>query len=358
MLSLRSLCRHSSCYEGLWHVRLTVLPAEVIQQVVAKTDRVRLFVEELTEMMLESGPLWEEADHNELAGPLPSLAIPTTLHDSLMARLDRLAAVKQVAQLGATIGRSFSYELVRAVSSLDDIILQRTLAHLVEAELVSQQGVPPQASYLFKHALIQEAAYQSLLRCTCQQYHQHIARVLAEQFPETAETQPELLAHHYTQARLIAQAIPYWQRAGQRAIQRSAHLEAISHLTQGLQWLKILPKSTERPSKNSPCTSLWACPSWPPRATPPTRWRKSTAKPDSCASRSGTPRSSSECCGDCRSFISCGQIYRRLATQGSSSSAWPTECIIQPSSAEIYGWFTEGFGMADLQEAKALLAVS
>jgi class 3 adenylate cyclase/predicted ATPase len=222
------------------------LPAEVVQQVAAKTDGVPLFVEELTKMVLESGLVREREGSYELAGPLPPLAIPATLHDSLRARLDRLAAVKQVAQLGATIGRSFSYGLLRAVSSLDDAILQHALAQLVEAELVYRQGLPPQATYLFKHALIQEAAYQSLLRSTRQQVHQRIAHVLEAQFPEIVETQPELLAHHYTEAGLAGQAIAYWLRAGQRATQRSAHLEAVSHLTQGLEVLKTLPESPER----------------------------------------------------------------------------------------------------------------
>jgi len=222
------------------------LPAEVIQQVVSKTDGVPLFVEELTKMVLESGLLREGEDLYELTGPLLPLAIPTTLHDSLMARLDRLAPIKVVAQLGATIGRQFSYELFRAVSPLDETTLQQGLRQLVEAELLYQQDSPPQATYTFKHALIQDAAYQSLLRSTCQQFHQRIAQVLVEQFPETAETQPELLAHHYTEAGRTAQAIPYWQRAGQQARQRSANPEAVQHLTMGLALLAMLPETPER----------------------------------------------------------------------------------------------------------------
>jgi predicted ATPase len=222
------------------------LPAEVLAQIVVKTDGIPLFVEELTKTVLESGLLKEVESAYELAGPLPLLAIPTTLQDSLMARLDRLATVKAVAQLGATIGRQFGYELLRAVSPLDDAALQQHLRRLVEAELVYQRGVPPQATYLFKHALIQDAAYQSLLKSTRQQYHQRIAQVLAERFPETTETQPELLAHHYTEAGISAQAVGYWQRAGERAAQRSAHVEAISHLTKGLEVLKTLPDTPER----------------------------------------------------------------------------------------------------------------
>jgi class 3 adenylate cyclase len=167
------------------------LPAEVVEQVVAKTDGVPLFVEELTKMVLESGLLRERAECYELTGPLLPLAIPTTLHDSLMARLDRLAAVKGLAQLGATLGREFSYELLRAVSPWDEDTLRRGLQQLVAAEFLYQRGLPPQAAYVFKHALIQDAAYQSVLRSTRQQYHQRIAQVLEEHFPETTETQPE-----------------------------------------------------------------------------------------------------------------------------------------------------------------------
>jgi len=222
------------------------LPAEVVEQVVAKTDGVPLFVEELTKMVLESGLLQEREDRYELTGPLPPLAIPTTLHDSLMARLDRLATVKSLAQLGATLGREFSYELLQAVSPWDEATVRRGLQQLVATEFLYQRGLPPQATYLFKHALIQDAAYQSLLRSTRQQYHQRIAQVLEAQFPETVTTQPELLAYHYTEAGLTEQAIPYWQRAGQRAVERSAHVEAISHLTKGLELLKTLPDTPER----------------------------------------------------------------------------------------------------------------
>jgi predicted ATPase len=222
------------------------LPPEVVAQVAAKTDGVPLFVEELTKMVLESGLLQEREDRYALTGPLPPLAIPNTLHDSLMARLDRLAAVKGLAQLAATLGREFSYELLHAVSPWDEDTLRRGLQQLVAAEFLYQRGVPPQAAYRFKHALIQDAAYQSLLRGTRQQYHQRIAQVLEAHFAEIAETQPELLAHHYTQAGLTVQAISYWQRAGQRAIQRSGNLEAIEHLTGGLNVLKTLPDAPER----------------------------------------------------------------------------------------------------------------
>jgi class 3 adenylate cyclase/predicted ATPase len=221
------------------------LPAEVVHQIVSKTDGVPLFVEELSKMVVESGLVREADGHYELTGSLPLLAIPSTLHDSLMARLDRLATVKEVAQWGATLGREFSYEFIQAVAPGDEGSLQQALAKLVEAEVLYQRGVPPQARYVFKHALIQDAAYQSLLKSRRQQYHQQIAHILAERFIEIAETQPELVAHHYTEAGLGGQAIPYWQRAGQRAIERSAHVEAISHLTKGLEVLKTLPDTSE-----------------------------------------------------------------------------------------------------------------
>jgi len=219
------------------------LPTEVVEQVVAKTDGVPLFVEELTKMVLESGLLREREERYELRGPLLPLAIPATLHDSLMARLDRLATVKALAQLGATLGREFAYELLRAVSPWDEATLRQGLQQLVEAALLYQQGLPPQATYLFKHALIQEVAYQSLLRSTRQQYHQRIAQVLEAQFPDRAEMQPELVAYHYTEAGLAEQALGYWQRAGQHANDRSAYLEAVSHFTTGIALLTALPET-------------------------------------------------------------------------------------------------------------------
>jgi len=221
-------------------------PAEVLQQIIAKTDGVPLFVEEMTKAILESGHLKEVNGHYELTGSFSTFAIPATLQDSLMARLDRLVSAKGIAQLAAVIGRQFAYNLLLAVSQLDEATLQRELSRLVDAELVYQRGLPPQATYTFKHALIQDAAYQSLLKSTRQQYHQRIAEVLVEQFAETAEVQPELLAHHYTQAGLTEQAVLYWQQAGQRALERSAMPEAVAHLTHGLEVLDTLPDTPAR----------------------------------------------------------------------------------------------------------------
>jgi predicted ATPase len=222
------------------------LPAEVVQQIMDKTDGVPLFVEELTKMVLESGWLQERDGQYERSDSLPPLAIPSTLHDSLMARLDRLWAAKEVAQLGATLGREFAYEVIRAVSQLDEATLQSHLAQLVDADLLYLRGQSLETRYVFKHVLIQEAAYQALLKSRRQMYHQQIAQVLETQFPETVARQPELLAHHYTEAGLPASALGYWQQAGEQARQRSANVEAIVHLRSGLAVLETLPASPER----------------------------------------------------------------------------------------------------------------
>jgi class 3 adenylate cyclase/predicted ATPase len=221
-------------------------PAEVLQQILAKTDGVPLFVEEMTKAILESGQLTAVDGHYELIGSFATLAIPATLQDSLMARLDRLVTAKAVAQYAAVIGRQFSYTWLQACSQIDEATLQRELGRLVEAEIVYQRGMPPQATYVFKHALIRDSAYESLLKSTRQQYHQRIAQVLEAQFPETVEAEPELLAHHLTEAGLTERSVIYWYRAGQRASERSAHVEAIAHLHQGLELLRTLPETPER----------------------------------------------------------------------------------------------------------------
>ncbi len=222
------------------------LSKAVREYLVKKTDGVPLFVEEMTKMLLESGLLEEHDNRYQLKGSLAQLSIPATLRDSLMARLDRLTTAKEVAQFGAVLGREFPYEWLQAVSPLDETTLHKELTRLVEAELLFRRGLHPQATYIFKHALIQEAAYESLLKSQRQQYHQQIAKALAERFPEIVETKPELLAHHYTAAGLAGQAIPYWYKAGEQARQRSANLEAIAHLTQALELLKMFPDSPEK----------------------------------------------------------------------------------------------------------------
>ena len=222
------------------------LPAPVLDQLLANTDGNPLFVEELTKTVLESGLLREAENGYEMADIPLTLAIPATLHDSLIARLDHLGSAKAVAQVAAILGRTFPYELLQAVSPVDTPTLEAALDRLVEAGLLYPQGPVPIGRYQFKHALVQEAAYQSLLRSTRQQTHQRVAQTLAEKFSEIAETQPELVAHHYTEAGLGALAIPYWQRAGQRAVERSAYREAISHLTRGLGLLSQLPEGPQR----------------------------------------------------------------------------------------------------------------
>jgi predicted ATPase/class 3 adenylate cyclase len=222
------------------------LPAEVVQHIVAKTDGVPLYVEELTKMLLASALLREEADQYVLTGPLRTVAIPDTLQDALMARLDQLQMAKEVAQLGAVLGREFGYELLQAIAPQDEDTLQAGLAQLVAAELLYQRGRPPRARYIFKHALIQDAAYASLLKSTRQQVHRQIAQILETQFTTLVETQPELLAQHYTAAGCAEQAVVYWQRAGQQASDRSANLEAISHITTGIELLTTLPETPER----------------------------------------------------------------------------------------------------------------
>ena len=196
------------------------LPDEVLEQIVAKTDGVPLFVEELTKTVLESGVLIDRGDRFELDGPLPPLTIPSTLQDSLMARLDRLATVKEIAQVGATIGREFSHELLAAVAPLTGDELSEALARLVASELLFQRGQPPRARYVFKNQLVRDVAYQSQLSSRRQQLHARIAAALAESFPESVEAEPEVLALHYTQAGLADQAIGAWLEAGRHASER------------------------------------------------------------------------------------------------------------------------------------------
>jgi class 3 adenylate cyclase/predicted ATPase len=225
------------------------LPAEIVEQIVARTDGVPLFVEELTKTVLESGLLTDAGDHYELSGPLPPLAIPTTLHDSLMARLDRLAPVKEVAQTAAVIGREFSHELLAAVADRPEEQLCAALGQLAQSELILRRGTPPDSTYAFKHALVQDAAYQSLLKTKRQQLHARIARSLEERSSSAIQIEPEMLAHHYTQGGFFQRAISYWLSAGRHAAGRSADREAIAHLTKGLQLLEHLSDSPERATK-------------------------------------------------------------------------------------------------------------
>src|SRR5262245_32819100 len=217
-----------------------VLPAEVMEQIVTKTYGHPLFVEELTKTVLEAGILVEDAEGYRLDGPLPPLTIPETLQDSLMARLDRLAPVREIAQIGAAIGREFSYPLVRAVVGRDESALKHGLSQLEQAGLVFRRGEPPDAVYNFKHALVRDAAYESLLKSRRQQLHGQIARTLEERFADILASQPEIAGYHFTQAGLVVPAIDYWLRAGNLALSRSANAEAVKHLRQGIELTRSL----------------------------------------------------------------------------------------------------------------------
>jgi class 3 adenylate cyclase len=223
------------------------LPIEMMTQIIDKTDGVPLFIEELTKMVLESGLLVEDDGHYRLDSPLPPLAIPATLQDSLMARLDRLAPVKEVAQMGAAIGRDFSYALLRSVVGRDDVALSGALGQLEQAELVLRRGTPPEASYSFKHALVQKAAYESLLKSRRQLLHKQIGDVLRDRFPAIAETEPEVVAYHFTEAGLSELAFEWWRKAGQQALKRSAYSEAIAHLGRAVGIADGLPDAAGGP---------------------------------------------------------------------------------------------------------------
>jgi class 3 adenylate cyclase/predicted ATPase/ABC-type transport system involved in cytochrome c biogenesis ATPase subunit len=226
-----------------------VLPAEVMKQIVAKTDGNPLFVEELTKTVLEAGILVADDGGYRLDGPLPPLAIPETLQDSLMARLDRLAPVREIAQIGAAIGREFSYSLVRALVGRDETALKHGFAQLEQAGLVFRRGEPPEATYSFKHALVRDAAYESLLKSRRQQLHGQIARALEQSFADVVASQPEIVARHFTEAGLVDPAIDYWLRAGNLALSRSANAEAVKHLRQGIELTRSLAPSPERVRK-------------------------------------------------------------------------------------------------------------
>ncbi len=222
------------------------LPGEVLQQILARTDGVPLFIEELTKTVLESGVLTDAGDCYTLTGPLPPLAIPTSLNASLLARLDRLAPVREVAQIGAALGRQFSHELISAVAEISQERLDDALVQLVNSELVFRRGTPPDAEYSFKHALVQDTAYDTLLRSRRQQLHGRIAATLKKQFPEIVQTQPGVLARHCAEAGLVEEAVGYWLRAGQQSIARWSIAEAVTQLQKGIDLLSGLPNDAWR----------------------------------------------------------------------------------------------------------------
>jgi class 3 adenylate cyclase/tetratricopeptide (TPR) repeat protein len=248
-LSLRRLGRDESCelVRGVIS-SASALSSEVVDEIVERTDGVPLFLEELTKAVLEAVSTGAD-DGRGAVSPIPatSLAVPATLHASLMARLDRLGPIaKEIAQVGATIGRDFSYELLAAVVQRTEAELRAALGRLVDAGLVFQRGVPPETIFLFKHALVRDAAYGSLLRGQRQQIHARIGYALAQGFPEIVETQPEILAHHFGQAGLAELACTYREGAGDRAVARSGYAEAFAHLSAGLEEARKLPDGSDR----------------------------------------------------------------------------------------------------------------
>jgi serine/threonine protein kinase/predicted ATPase len=223
-----------------------VVPDALVEQVYDRTSGVPLFVEEFTRMVQESGTLGQAGEVSTSTQALLARAIPATLQDLVMARLDRLEGDRDVVQLAAALGREFSYELLAAVAAVEEPTLLAELAKLVQAEVLYAKGRPPRCQYTFKHALIEDAAYNSLVKAKRQQFHQRIAEALEARFPQTVETQPELLAHHFTEAGLAEKSVDYWLKAGRRARARSADREAIGHLTKGLAVLETLKESRER----------------------------------------------------------------------------------------------------------------
>jgi serine/threonine protein kinase/tetratricopeptide (TPR) repeat protein len=222
------------------------VPEALVEQLAARTDGVPLFIEEFARMIEESGALHGLDGELSMTGSFPIDTIPATLQDLLLSRLDRMPGVKDVAQVGATIGREFSLDLIKAVSTLDEAALRHQLGRLVEAEILFEKGRGSRSNYLFKHALIQDAAYQSMLKAKRQQVHERIARVLELEFSEVVQSQPELLAHHYSSAGLASQAIGYWREAGRRSQSRSSHAEAVGHFTRGLEQVSLLAESPAR----------------------------------------------------------------------------------------------------------------
>jgi predicted ATPase len=246
LLALRRLGRRDSS-ALIEHVAgENAFPAEVLDQILARTDGVPLFLEELTKAVLESGHIREEDGGDAGVGPFPPVAVPSGLQASLMARLDRSASLRDVAQIGAAIGREFSYELLAAVSAKPADELGEALAQLTSTELVLARGQPPAAVYTFKHALVQDAAYGTLLRARRVEIHDRIAAAMRAHCPDLVQRQPEILARHLAEAGLAVDAIACWLQAGQLAAAKSANFEAVAHLGNGLALIPHLPHAIER----------------------------------------------------------------------------------------------------------------
>lgn len=222
------------------------LPEPIVQQIASKSQGVPLFVEEITRAILETGDLDEHDDCYVLRGSIRDFAIPSTLQESLISRLDRLGAAKDVALTASIIGRQFSFELIDAVADMPQTALLEGLEQLVRSDLLGQQGAPPHSRYIFKHALIRDAAFQLVLNSRKRELHERIAEVLASRFPEVAETEPELLAHHYTEAHLVDRALKYWRQAAERAAAGLAYVEALGHVARANNLISALSEGMER----------------------------------------------------------------------------------------------------------------
>ena len=246
LLSLSRLPRRKRAEMIAYVTGGKALPKEIADQIVDRTDGVPLFIEELTKTVVESGIVTEAGDHYTVTGSVAPLAIPTSLHASLLARLDRLAPTRDVVQVGAALGRQFSHELISAVAEMPQQQLDDALAQLRSAELIFRRGMPPNAEYTFKHALVQDAAYDTLLRSRRQQLHARIASALESQFPDVVETQPELLGRHFGEGGFEEKAIAYFTVAGERAVKRGTNAEVIRHFRRALELLQGRPETAER----------------------------------------------------------------------------------------------------------------
>lgn len=300
----------------------TAHTAALVPHLLAKAEGNPFFLEELARTVLEQ----------DATAAVPT--IPETVQAVLLARLDRLPGpTKRLLQAAAVIGKDVTLPLLRAIADVPEARLQHDLAHLQTAEFLYETGPVPEAQYTFKHVLTQEVTYQSLLRRTRRQYHAHIAQALEAHFPAVAAVQPELLAHHYTEAGRAASAIPYWQRAGQRTLAQSAYVEAIRHLTRGLEVLHTVPDTPERTQQELQLhltlgASLTVTRGWGPRRSP-----TPMGGPGSCASSSATHRRSSRCCGACGRLISCAPRTRRPRRPARSCSPWHSGCRRRRSSS-------------------------
>jgi class 3 adenylate cyclase/predicted ATPase/type II secretory pathway predicted ATPase ExeA len=246
LLTLNRLSRRQSLTMVRGLPGAETLLDEIVEQIFSKTNGIPLFIEELTKVVVDAYAANGLATQDSMKTMPPRLTIPVTLQDSLTARLDQLGKAKEVAQICSVLGREFSYELLAAVMPQPDKVLAATMDKLVESGLVISRGTPPRASYVFKHALLQDAAYESLLRRKRQELHGRIADILVERFAMTAKTKPELVAHHFSAAHRLEEAVLYWEKAGRRAVARSANVEAVRHFDMALEALGAMANTPER----------------------------------------------------------------------------------------------------------------